>query len=345
MSKETSQILKGIAILFMIFFHLFSQMKFVDLCAPLLYIGDSPLVYLFSNSTNPVALFLIISGYGLYKTSEKGKDYNRWGRILKLLIHFWIILIVFVSVGHFIKPEVYPGSLLKVFLNFSTFDTSYNGELWFLFPYICVSIFSPTYFKSTKNISWYWIVLGTLFIYISCIFLMTRVIGFAPRIENSLYTLLCIPLFFFNFSLGMLAAREKWYEKIKENVERNNLKVYFGILTWILAALLFTLNIVFKYNFFYQFLFLSCMVFAPMPRFVKDCLVKLGNQSMNMWMIHSWFCYHLFSDFIYSFKYPLIIFIVLVIISYYLSFFFNFLSMPIERILLTKKEIKEKPIL
>lgn len=35
-----------------------------------------------------------------------------------------------------------------------------------------------------------------------------------------------------------------------------------------------------------------------------------------MWMIHSWFCYYLFHDWIYGFRYPLVIMAVLVIISY-----------------------------
>jgi len=38
-----------------------------------------------------------------------------------------------------------------------------------------------------------------------------------------------------------------------------------------------------------------------------------------MWMTHSFFCYHLFHDFIYGFKYPLVIYIVLIVISYVVS--------------------------
>lgn len=36
---------------------------------------------------------------------------------------------------------------------------------------------------------------------------------------------------------------------------------------------------------------------------------------MDMWLIHSWFCYYLFHNWIYGFKYPVIIFMVLLVCS------------------------------
>lgn len=66
---------------------------------------------------------------------------------------------------------------------------------------------------------------------------------------------------------------------------------------------------------------------------------------MNMWMIHTWFCYYLFHDFIYSFEYPVMIFVVLTIISYLCSLAVNRITLPIERLIMTKREAVQKPIL
>lgn len=66
---------------------------------------------------------------------------------------------------------------------------------------------------------------------------------------------------------------------------------------------------------------------------------------MNMWMIHSWFCYYLFHGFIYSFSYPLLIFMVLTILSYLTSLIINIIIRPIELRLMPRAEVKEKPIL
>lgn len=325
----------------MIFFHLFNRVHFVELCHPILYIGNQPLVHIIAKAMNPVALFLILSGYGLYKAWEKNNDQNRWGRLLKLMIHFWMILLVFVAIGHHINPDRYPGGVITFILNFSSLIKTYNGELWFLFPYICVSILAPYIFKVTKNIQWYWIVVGALLIYMGTLFMMTSVITHFPNIEKGLYVLLCIPLFLFNFSLGMLCARHNVYEKMSKLTSN----LCGGIICWLIIICVFVSKVLLLYNFFYAILLISFLAVAPFPKFIKEVLIKLGNQSMNMWMIHSWFCYHLFTNFIYSFEYPILIFLVLVAISYILSKIFNILCMPLEQWLLTKKEIKAKPIL
>lgn len=64
-----------------------------------------------------------------------------------------------------------------------------------------------------------------------------------------------------------------------------------------------------------------------------------------MWMIHSWFCYYLFHDFIYSFSYPILIFMALIVISYHSSLIVNQIALPIERLFMTRIEAKGKPIL
>lgn len=67
--------------------------------------------------------------------------------------------------------------------------------------------------------------------------------------------------------------------------------------------------------------------------------------SMNMWMIHSWFCYYLFHDFIYSFSYPVLIFLVTTLISYFSARMVAMLSKPVENIFMSRKELNTKPIL
>ena len=36
---------------------------------------------------------------------------------------------------------------------------------------------------------------------------------------------------------------------------------------------------------------------------------------MNMWFIHTCICYYLFNDFIYGLKFPIIIYVVVVVLS------------------------------
>lgn len=70
MSIRETTILKGVAILFMLYLHLFNQMANVNLCTTYLSIRGVPFVHLFSRCTGPVAFYLILSGYGLYISSK-----------------------------------------------------------------------------------------------------------------------------------------------------------------------------------------------------------------------------------------------------------------------------------
>lgn len=328
----------------MIFYHLFNRMENVELCHSLININIKgiPLLYYVADCLDPVPIFLIISGYGLYMAWRDGGDKNRWGRLLKLYIHFWIILFVFVSLACFLKPTSYPGSWFKILLNFSSFDTTYNDELWFLFPYAIVAIIAPHFFSACRKIKWYWIIVGTLLLYIGSINIRTLMIDshYYWQINRFLY----IPIFLFNFSLGMLAARENWFKIISE--KSSHFKHYWRNIIGILFIIfMLAFSYIVDYNFFCIFFVVMGFNYLSYSDIIKKWLIKLGNQSMNMWMIHSWFCYHLFHDFIYSLRYPFLIFISLTVISFYLSKIFNLICLQIETKFLTRQEIKQRPIL
>lgn len=57
MTKNETQIIKGLAILLMIFLHLFNHntSQLENLYSPIIYIGSIPLVEILSRASNPVA--------------------------------------------------------------------------------------------------------------------------------------------------------------------------------------------------------------------------------------------------------------------------------------------------
>lgn len=73
MTKQETQIMKGVAILLMIFLHLFNQMSNVELCRSFIYIGDIPFVYWLSAAANPVAFFLYFQGMVCTLSTLEGK--------------------------------------------------------------------------------------------------------------------------------------------------------------------------------------------------------------------------------------------------------------------------------
>ncbi|MDE6720798.1 MAG: acyltransferase [Bacteroidaceae bacterium] len=173
MDKTETQMMKGVAILLMIFLHLFNQSHNVDLCRNYVYIDGIPLVHILSRAANPVAFFLILGGFGLYKVYEKG-DEHRWKRLIKLMIHHWVVLAIFVTLGHFINPIAYPGSWKQILSNVTGYENTYNGEMWFLLPYVILSACSPWIFKILSKFHAITIIITTLFIYLCTSYCISR---------------------------------------------------------------------------------------------------------------------------------------------------------------------------
>ncbi len=327
-SKQESLVLKGVAILLMLYLHLFNQMNNVLLCHNNVYIEDIPLIHILVRATNPVPFFLILSGYGMYIVYKKG-DKHRYSRLLKLLLHYWVILLIFVGIGCFLYPDRYPGSWSKILSNVTGYKTTYNGECWFLLPYILLSFTSPWIFKFTDKYKDRIVVPILFLINLSTSFLISR---YGDKFLFHNYWAY-IPVLYFNlmlsFYLGSMSAKHDLFQKVSSKIKS------YGKYLWIFLILLVLLRCCYNtYSFdeFYAYPFLLLFMNAPRLKIVDRCLVLFGNHSMNMWMIHSWFCYYLFHDYIYELKYPIAIYIVLILISLFVSYVINFICHPVEKI-------------
>lgn len=354
MTRQESKIMKGVAILLMLFLHLFNQQWNVALCDTYLYIDDTPLLTYLVRAANPVSFFLILGGYGMYCVWKKG-DKHRWTRIWKLMLHYWIVLLVFVTIGHFMLPDRYPGGWLNVLGNVTAFDTSYNAEMWFLFPYICLSLLSPWLFKFCARFRVCYVLSVSFVISLGTSFVISRYGAQYLYHKMWVYNPFLIVHLSFAFLLGAMAAREGlwcrgygtstplsinlWkpfgnykitigggnYEELRnlgnEKIWNHETLKLWNHRVWIWGALiaLVAFRCCFDTSAFhtlYAFAFIWLFIRAPRWGWVVKVLAELGNKSMGMWMIHSWFCYYLFHDWIYGFRYPLVIMVVLVVVSY-----------------------------
>lgn len=326
MSKDDSMMAKGAAILLMVFLHLFNSLNNCALCSPLLMLGDVPLVHVITRACNPVAFFMLLSGVGLYSSYRiKGRITNG-KRLLKLYIHFWVILTIFLIVGHLIDPERYPGSWLKLIRNYSSLYYTYNAEYWFLLPYALLALTSPVLFRICDKMN-YWIPLvGSFIIELGAGFLISR-FGNRYLYGNMLFYMpvLYMHLLFW-FVLGMTCVRANFWGLLDKLRGRNGFLLwgaFFAVIALRCVPPLGMLHAV------YVVAFVILFVAAPKAPVVSSLFMSLGRHSMNMWLIHTWFCYYLFKDFIYGFKYPLVIYIVLLAISMLVSIAINYIVKPI----------------
>lgn len=310
MNKNETQIVKGIAILFMIFGHLFYIPDNVQLCTNYIYIGEMPLVQWLTGAMNPVAFFLILSGYGMHCIHSKGGiDNHRWTRIAKILLHWWIILVL-ITVPCFIFRGLYYNDSYSIIFNYSTFDTSWYGEAWFLFPFMCLSLLSPVIFNITDRIRTRWVLIISFLIGTSTSFIISRYGVQYLYGNNFLYN----PFLIIHLSPAFIWGGQLHRLHIIETLKNKQL----GIKLYIPLVAFFVLMCITRtaawgplYATTFIVLFLSC------PRWIviDKLLGYLGKHSMNMWLIHAWICYYIFHDELYSLKYPLLIMVVVIIVS------------------------------
>lgn len=336
-SKDNSSALKGIAILFMVFAHLFNRQEFCNLSFPLLYIKGEPLIHYMIFAMNPVDFFITLSGYGLYYTFSQGRK-NNFKRILKLYIHYWITLIIFVSIGFFVVgSDKYPGSFLDIIYNSIGWKNSYNHETWFLLPYALLTLSSTRIFIVCDKLNPTKIFLLSFFIYI--------LVRLSSRYSSSLiesyqifkwvdsYLTLQFP-----FILGMLLCKCWNYSAFKKRLSfkfNKNYVLVFALIILFIGIILVRYKYQSIFYPFYTVVFIMCFSLLDRFSWVDKILMELGKRSTSIWFIHTYFCYYLFQDFIYSFKYPINIFVVLMIISWMCAIVIDKLNALIQKALIS----------
>lgn len=277
------------------------------LCQPLLYIGDDPLVHILTNACNPVPFFLIFSGYGLsYTHCHKGNNLRKqsW-RILKLYLAYWTICAVFVSIGSFIHPSQYPGTCWNILLNVTAIQCTWNYETWFLFPYALLAMSSMLIFRIMNKMGDLLSVAISFLLMLACGYIISKSVSSGTSLGPFVILLIYLELLF-PFILGVwLHHRTEAQQPIFKTTPPK-------------AAALLVLLIIVECNLptqadnsIYAFVFVLFFLNITLPKNVCRLLAYVGRYSMPMWMTHTYFCTYLFSDFIYGFRYPALIFIVL----------------------------------
>lgn len=317
MNKTESKLMQGVAILLMLFLHLFnSEVRVEELCSNYLTVGGTPLVYILTRAANPVPFFVLLSGYGLGFTYRAGRLTPR-GRALSLLrlyFSYWLTLCVFAGMGCFLRPDKYPGTVWDVVGNVTSWSYSYNGETWFLLPYALVSLTSLWLFRLRDRLG-VWVTLAvSLFLWVCTAFLISRYGDAYLYTHLAAYLPVKYVSFLFPFYLG--SALQDWARR------RGSLHFSLpGRGVWVPLALVALVALKCStphdlFNVFYAAAFILLLLNCPRPRWLDAFLVEMGRRSMLMWFVHSYFCYYLFKAFIFSPRQPLLVFLLELVCSY-----------------------------
>ncbi len=324
LSMQDSMVIKGVAICFMLWHHLFSQHpefgRFVQYTA---FLGKVC-----------VAMFLFVSAYGLTTQVEMKGNFTQVGRnswkellefyfkrLLKLYANFWVVFLIFVPIGVFVFnrnltiPYGEHVNLIKrLILDMFGMQgfLSYNITWWFYQLIIILYILFPgIYWLMKKNSI---LVLGVFFV----------LLGYHR------YHLPVIHDWLFPFGLGIgYALHQK---------QINSFLNSFSKLTVLFVAFVLVIFIAYLRQHLHKFggmgmdgfFTLAWVLFILLTirnvNWLSSLFVFLGKHSMNIFMVHTFIYYYFFSGFIYSFKYPVVIFLVLALISLCISIVLEYLK-------------------
>lgn len=323
LTLQDSFLIKGVAICLMLWHHLFylhpEYGRFVQYTALL--------------SKVCVALFLFISAYGLTIQTERKNTLSKnkllkpknlleflMKRLSKLYVNYWIVFLLFVPLGVFVfnRSIIIPyGSnhtfiwLLIDFLGLAD-SRSYNITWWFYKLIITLYFLFPILHMALKK--WTTIVLA-----FSMFLLVFHRISI-PIIHDWLFV----------FVLGIYWALNKNKITIFLNKFNYIILICSSVLAILLLAFVRLASTRFGGiridGFFALSLIILLVITVRQQKIISRIFQFLGTHSMNIFMIHTFIFYYFYSDFIYSFKFPILIFIILLMCSLCFSMLIEYIK-------------------
>lgn len=357
LTKKDSALIYGIAILMMIYHHLFSLPQrlgdvtyFSVLNTTLGSITEQRLAWLCRLC---VPFYAFISGYGLCSIISAKKYTERcsvnsifqnyrlaFKQIFKLLKKYWLVFAVFIPLGvtffnlYLVGPITFTKSLVGLV-------SEYNYEWWYIKQYMMMVLLFPLFdFMLCNVVSFmdksilkkykYGKILTLIFVFL-CGFLLL-IFRNAPvfrllilQLHNGVFVFTLV--FFVGFlcsffHLFEIGANNLTFQKIKPVLAFLMLFACFAI-RWIRAYD----SVYCKYDAFitapiiYSIVIL-CSYSKPLTKFFS----YFGKYSTYMWLTHSFFCFYYFSNWILAAKVSFFMFLAAVILSLITAIIFTFIE-------------------
>lgn len=341
MSKDETQQLKGIAIMMMLWLHLFgTSREILDHCQTFIYLwnGD-PLIYAMRKLGRMcIVFYTFLGGYGLYKVyvnsiiSAAGRQVaSTHGprRALRLLKHYWIVLALFLIVAIPLFPKTYPGGWMALILNITSIDCTYNDALWFLFPYIMLTLASTPIMRCIHNTGGWRLAALAAVIFGVRLMTYTTDLGHHGWVVNLVATPLLNTLsLLFMFVVGAIFAKYDWMTSMSTFIRRRlhtatSHKSAGSIVAFILLVALAFLRVCVGASTLFDPPFLVIMIALYLsidrPQWVNRSLSYLGHHSTNLWFTHRYVMV-LAGVLVALPRFPILIFASLIIVCLVISY-------------------------
>lgn len=317
--KRETAVMKGAAVVLMLVHHLFYREEYLENCIFLLPHEKEGLLLFAQMSKVCVALFVLLSGYGLYKSWESLEQGTRitwkervqfsFRHIKKLLIQYWwavIPLAVFgVMTGRRPLSEVYGlsfGDKWKILtdllgINYILFGTSnlYNITCWYLGVAMGLYLTFPIL---------HWMLKKNPFLFCGAVLLYPGAI-----------LIFRDPVWVLPFAMGMLFARGGVLDTVRTMTDRLDWASALGVVLFLLAAARIRIRYPIVSDGLLAFAIVCViLVVVNYVRPVGMILEFLGKHSANIFMTHTFFYYYYFGRYFYAFRFPVLILLSLLLV-------------------------------
>lgn len=335
MTRDETLQLKGIAILLMLALHLFSDLDTVtaecDWLIP--FWNGKPIVYAFSRvAACCVPIYLFLGGYGLSRTFEQSPQMHNGRRVFSLYVNFWIVFLLFIPMSCIICPQDYPETIPTLLLSTIAWTPTYNGAWWFLLPYAVLTLLSAPFmrFVHRQSMRTNLILIGVeLILFVGDYLLRTRLEGHYGLGADSLRTLTAIFVLLPAFHMGALFAHFRMLEKLKQRTLNSQHSTLILFIIFILLKM--TMGSSSLPNSLFAVIYICLFVCQKRSVWFEAVCRYFGRHSTNIWLIHAFFYAHLFHTFIYSPRYPLLIFLLLLGVSLACSYVVRWIFEPLRQ--------------
>ncbi len=239
--KEDATMTRGLAIICMINLHLFCRQGSDVFGTPLFWMNDSiPFIYLLGFfSEICVTLYSIVAGYARQLSVEKEEDFiKNIMRICRLLLNYWIILILFSLLGILFKSPNIPGNFPN-FVKSIFLLHSYNGAWWYLNSYIIITLLPAKYILyPAKKLNAKWGLLLCFILSIALYGIDKWFLNDTLFVHNRLYAELINLLTIYPAYLsGAILRKNKIFDKLQPFISCRNSSRH--ILTYFMVIFLF----------------------------------------------------------------------------------------------------------
>ena len=311
-SRDDTLALKGIALLMMVWHHLFTMTEYIyEPWQPVYFVslmdsfGCQGILQLISYCGKIcVPMFFFLAGFGQYRgMEERGTGFDTLGRLKRFYLSYWKIFLLFIPAAFLFFANQNPFSAAyPVYANYNSFqlfpfvrsflgiEAVYNTEWWFILPYVICTCLLPLWAMLIKDRS---LTTGLmLMIVLAVVYNLGE-----PFANSSIWNMIfgqskyCL-----SFVMGALMAKDhalegltrRWQRSGMDRLPVNALSVVL-LLTLRLACcnddpemdILFTPVLI--------------MLFTLILRRVRPVfsLFRLfGRHSTNIWLFHTFLCYY-----------------------------------------------------